>query len=119
MKNLFKTIFIFLLFFAKPSFSQSDTLAAKFNGGCLISGGTISVSDYEKLNNLCPPKLTRVIRLKFLYVPKGTSRKKAYPTYYESLGQPFDFSYKKVKPGDQVIFEDIVGLNSDKKRSAA
>ncbi len=118
-----KKIYIFFLFaISLTSNAQTkDTLTtpAKFNASCLMTSGTITVSDYEKINNLCPPKLTKVIRFKFLYIPKGTNRKKAYSIYIESIGEKFDLSYKKVKPGDQVIYEDIVGLNADKKRSAA
>ncbi len=116
MKNI---LTILLIVFASKTFSQSDSTKAKFEGNCIQTSGSITVNDFGKLKRICPPKLTKVIRYKYIYQPKGKTRKNSYPVYFESNDLDFKMGHKPVKPGDIIIFEDIVGLGADKKRSAA
>lgn len=117
MRYLLYFLFISSILLSKQGFSQ-DSLVAKYNGECLISGGSISLAEFKKLHSLCPPKLTKVIRFKFRYQPKGTQKKNAYPTYYEG-NLDFQGSASKVKAGDIIIFDEITGLGPDKKRATA
>lgn len=110
--------FILLLAFSSAKAQTKDTFQAKLNGNCLQSGGSISVADYNKIKRLCPAKLTKVIRFKMTRVPKGTSFKNARPGYVECLGGDIPY-LEPVKVGDTVFFDEIVGLNENKKRSAA
>jgi len=85
----------------------------------LLSGGLISVTDYNKIKRLCPAKLTRVIRYTFYHQPKGTLRKNARKTFIECLGEDMAYPISTLKSGDIIIYDEIVGLNANKKRSAA
>lgn len=111
------TLLLFIICFSLKA-QTKDTVQAKLNGSCLISGGLISVADYNKIKRLCPPKLIRVIRFKNTRIPKGTSIKNAHPAYVECLGGDIPY-LEPVKSGDTVFFDEIVGLNENKKRSAA
>lgn len=114
-----KIIVLLLLISGFISRSQTkDTVYAKLNGSCLLSGGLISVTDYNKIKRLCPPNLIRVIRFKYTLVPKGTSIKKGHPGYVECLGGDIPY-LPSAKVGDTVFLDEIVGLNENKKRSAA
>jgi hypothetical protein len=118
MKKLLPILLITFCFLAKQNFSQKDSLLAKFNGNCLISGGSISLSDYKNLKIICPPKLTKVIRFKRMHQPKGTHRKNAYPVYFEGNVETL-LIFPEAKPGDMVILDEIIGLGHDKKRAVA
>jgi hypothetical protein len=116
MKNFFILYLTFLCFTFKAQ--TKDTAKAILNGNCLISGGQITVNDYSKIKRLCPPKLVRVIRFKVTRVPKGKSVKNGDTMYIECLGGDIPY-LDPVKPGDTVFFDEIVGLNEIKKRSAS
>lgn len=117
MKKSFSLLLILFCFIVKQGVSQ-DSLVAKFNGNCLISGGSISLADYKKLKTICPPKLTKVIRFKRIHQPKGTQRKNAYPVYFEGNVETLQI-FPDAKSGDIVIIEEIIGLGPDKKRAVA
>lgn len=117
MKN---SIILFILLSGFISRAQTkDTAYAKLNGGCLLSGGLINVTDYNKIKRLCPAKLTRVIRYTFYHQPKGKLRKNAHKIFVECLGEDFVYPIPALKPGDIIIYDEIVGLNANKKRTAA
>lgn len=118
--NLMKQVLIisFILLSVSKTFSQNDSIKAKFNGECLISGGSISLADYTKLHSLCLPKLTKVIRYKFRHQTKGTHKKDAYPVYIET-NMDFQLTAKKVNAGDIIMFDEITGLGMDKKKTTA
>jgi hypothetical protein len=117
MKHFVALLITFCLVI-KHGHAQTDSLAAKFNGNCLISGGSISLADYNKLQILCPPKLSKVIRFKRAHQPKGTHRKNAYPVYFEGNVETLTI-FPKAKPGDIIIIDEIEGLGMDKKRAKA
>lgn len=116
MKSLLSILLV--CFCMTKTFSQNDSLKAKFSGNCLISGGTISLSDYKNLKIICPPKLTKVIHFKRIHQPKGTQRKNGYPTYFEGNVESLTI-FPDVKSGDIVVIDEIIGLGPDKKRATS
>ena len=116
MKYLLSTLLV--CFFLTKTFSQTDSIKAVFIGECLVSGGSITLADYKKLHSLCPPKLSKVIRYKFRHQAKGTHKKNAYPTYFET-NMDFQPSSTKVQAGSIVMFDEIIGLGMDKKKAGA
>ena len=116
MKYFFNLCLIIICFSVKAQ--TKDTLVAKFNGICLISGGSIAVADYKNLQSLCPPNLAKVIRFKRLKYGKGQSRKNGYPTMFEGNVENLSV-FPEVKPGDTVVIYEIIGLGPNQKRANA
>src|SRR4051812_33286739 len=110
------TVLIFC-FFVKQGSAQ-DSLIAKYNGGCLISGGSITVAEFKKLKTICPVKLTKVIRYRMTFTSKSIASTKEYVTLYEA-GTDFSIAPPRVAPGDIIVFDEIEGLGSDKKKAKA
>ena len=112
MKKSLILLMITCCFFVKAQ----DSLGAKFNGSCLISGGSITVAEFKKLKTICPAKLTKVIRYKMTF--KSIETKKELVTLFDA-GTDFSAAPPKLNPGDTIVFDEIEGLGLDKKKASA
>jgi len=104
-----KYILILAAFVISKTFLGQEIIRVSFYDSCVIRDVKISVTDLSKLSGLCPSNLKKVNG----YTIRISERDTSFSVKVDGKrwGREMGKVFLKLKPGSNIIFENISGLD--------